>query len=158
VSARQHIVTDKSMEQALPAAFLAKISPEPNTGCWLWAASWNTTGYGNFWWEKRCHTAHRFIYERLFGSQDGNEIDHLCRTPCCVNPVHLESVTVKVNNDRRIGLGKGNRKKTHCRFGHPLSGENLDAFVTPEGHRKRRCRICRNANQRAFTARGKTQK
>jgi hypothetical protein len=30
------------------------------------------------------------------------------------------------------------RDRTHCRYGHPLSGENL--FVAPEGWR--RCRIC----------------
>jgi hypothetical protein len=30
------------------------------------------------------------------------------------------------------------RNRTHCRYGHPLSGENL--FVAPEGWR--RCRIC----------------
>jgi hypothetical protein len=34
------------------------------------------------------------------------------------------------------------RNRTHCRFGHPFSGENL--FVTPKGWR--RCRICTEKN------------
>lgn len=136
----------------LPKSFLAKVLPEPNSGCWLWDGSWNTTGYGNYWFGGKCHTAHRFLYETLFGPQPGLEIDHKCRQPCCVNPDHLEAVTVAENNRRRVGLGKANRKKTHCRNGHPLSGDNLEIVVVPGGQ-KRRCIICRNANQRAYNAR-----
>ena len=38
----------------------------------------------------------------------------------------------------RLRKGERLRNRTHCRHGHPLSGENL--FVAPEGWR--RCRIC----------------
>jgi hypothetical protein len=43
-------------------------------------------------------------------------------------------------NNRAARLRKGARlrSRTHCTYGHPLSGENL--FVAPEGWR--RCRIC----------------
>ena len=45
-----------------------------------------------------------------------------------------------VANAKAARLRKGARlgSRTHCRFGHPFSGDNL--FLTPEGWR--RCRIC----------------
>ena len=42
---------------------------------------------------------------------------------------------------RRIGR----KAKTHCKHGHPLSGDNL--YITP-GDGRRQCRICRNEGQR----------
>jgi hypothetical protein len=146
-------ITDEEIDKALPRQFLSKIAFEPNSGCWLWEGAQNTTGYANFWFEKRSHTAHRFLYERLFGPQLGLEIDHLCRMRCCVNPDHLEPVTTEENQRRRIGLGAANRKKTTCRKGHELAGDNLEVLTLPGGGKKRRCIICRNANQRAYNAR-----
>jgi hypothetical protein len=153
VNIHQRIVTDEELEKCLPLNFWTKVSPEPNSGCWLWAGATNNTGYGCFWFGGRTWTPHRLLYERLFGPQSGLEIDHLCRVPCCVNPLHLESVTVQENNRRRKDLGKGNRKKTLCPRGHPLSGDNLDVVSTTTGAAKRRCIICRNANDRAYRAR-----
>jgi hypothetical protein len=149
---RSHI-TDDEIDKALPKQFLSKIAFEPNTGCWLWAGAQNNVGYANFWFEKRSHTGHRFLYERLFGPQPGLEIDHTCRMRCCVNPDHLEAVTRQENQRRRVGLGAANRNKTHCRNGHALAGDNLEIVTTPTGELKRRCIICRNANQRAYNAR-----
>lgn len=40
-------------------------------------------------------------------------------------------------------------RKTHCTEGHPLSGENLDAYVTSKGKRQRRCRTCHRTRQLA---------
>jgi hypothetical protein len=45
--------------------------------------------------------AHRAVYEILVGDvADGLDMDHLCRTPACVNPAHLEPVTHAVNMRR----------------------------------------------------------
>jgi hypothetical protein len=154
---RNELVSDADVEKALPVTFMNKVLPEPNSGCWLWDGSVNTTGYGTYWFAGKTHTAHRFLYETLFGPQPGLEIDHKCRLPCCVNPRHLEAVTVAENNRRRVGLGKGNRKKTHCAKGHELAGDNLETITTPQGHTKRRCILCRNANQRAYNARKATR-
>ena len=145
-------ITDEEIDKALPKQFLSKIAFEPNSGCWLWEGAHNSVGYANFWFEKKSHAGHRFLYERLFGQQSGLEIDHTCRMRCCVNPDHLEAVTREENQRRRVGLGSANRKKTHCRNGHPLSGDNLEVLTTSAGT-KRRCIICRNANQRAYNAR-----
>lgn len=36
-----------------------KILPEPNSGCWLWAAGVDTGGYGCVSWFGRQRTAHK---------------------------------------------------------------------------------------------------
>jgi hypothetical protein len=81
------------------AALLAKASPEPNTGCWLWADKGdNGRGYGRVRRYNRHHQAHRLFYELLVGPiPDGHELDHKCRVTFCVNPDHLEPVPHKIN-------------------------------------------------------------
>ena len=149
---RNELIPDADVEAALPESFWAKVMPEPNSGCWIWIGASNITGYGQFGHRGKVRTAHRVIYETLFGPQLGLEIDHLCHIPACVNPSHLEAVTKQENNRRRrkSELGKGNRKKTHCPNGHPLSGSNLETRIQRNGWHQRRCIICRNANQRKY--------
>lgn len=81
--------------------FFAKV--EKTNDCWLWRAA-TTVGYGVF---KRATKvlvyAHRWSYEHHVGPiPEGLHIDHLCRVRACVNPAHLEPVTLAENN-RRAG-------------------------------------------------------
>lgn len=110
--------------------------------CWIWSGVLDKDGYAR---QVRIGSrsdgtrstvrAHRFVYENMVAPiQDGFTIDHLCRRRCCLNPMHLEAVTSRVNTQR------GWRKnKTHCKHGHPLSGYNL--LVNENGYRN--CRECR---------------
>src|SRR5262252_6830581 len=78
---------------ALPERFQQRIHNEPNTSCWVWTGRWDKQGYGIID-KKPNRKVHRLCYEMLIGPiPKGLEIDHLCRTPCCVNPIHLEPVT-----------------------------------------------------------------
>jgi hypothetical protein len=74
--------------------------------CWLWQAG-KCAGYGRFFVPgSRPVPAHRWAYEALVGPiPDGLVIDHLCRNPACVNPAHMEPVTI-VENVRRGSLSR----------------------------------------------------
>ena len=58
-------------------------------------------GYARVWIKGRPRVAHRVAYEVIKGPvPEGLDLDHLCRTRSCVNPDHLEPVTVTENNQR----------------------------------------------------------
>jgi len=123
----------------LPTRFWAKVEPKPS-GCWLWMGGTNGRGYGRFRFAGRQYQAHRLAYERLIAVIPiGQEPDHLCRVPLCVNPTHLESVTHLVNLMRGDGFAARNRRKGQCPRGHPYSASNT--YHTPRGTRE--CKTCR---------------
>lgn len=68
-------------------AFLARISPEPMSGCWLWAGRESGRGYGLF----RNGLAHRASVALFSGKPPAADqvVCHRCDTPACVNPDHL---------------------------------------------------------------------
>jgi HNH endonuclease len=70
--------------------FVAKTVPEPNTGCWLWAASIGDRGYGIAWHDGKAQRAHRVSYRLHIGDiPEGAIVCHRCDVPACVNPEHL---------------------------------------------------------------------
>lgn len=108
--------------------------------CWIWTGA-KTGGYGRITVARKQYVTHRYIYELLVGPiPEGLQIDHLCRTPPCVNPAHLEPVTALENTRRSHGPGR----RTHCPNGHPYAGDNLIRYAG-----RRYCRACRDARNRA---------
>lgn len=108
--------------------------------CWLWTASLDPHGYGQFWSGKRLMRAHRWAYINANGEPPpGTEQDHLCRVPACVRPSHQEPVPHRVNNLRGISPTAGNARKEECPKGHTYSF-NRDGT--------RRCDECRLEWQR----------
>ena len=89
--------------------FVAKV--ERTEDCWLWTGASTALGYGQFsGGQGRLVYAHRWSYEHHVGPiPEGLVIDHLCQTPSCVNPEHLEPVT-QAENVRRTYL-RGAREK-----------------------------------------------
>jgi hypothetical protein len=112
-------------------------------GCWLWTG-WTNRGYGM--WDRML--AHRASYRIFVGPvPEGLHLDHLCRVRACVNPRHLEPVTLAENNRRAAAVL--NRLATPCRRGH-----------SPEERRLRsgemRCRPCDNEDKRMSKMRRRT--
>lgn len=72
------------------ASFYNKITPEPNTGCHIWAASLDSVGYGLFGIRRKLFKAHRVAWMLCKGAvPEGLCVLHKCDTPSCVNPDHL---------------------------------------------------------------------
>ena len=120
-----------------PVRFFAKV--EFTDTCWLWRGNISPQGYGYFQPGKRGSKtqAYRWVYEFCVGPiPPGLHIDHLCRVHACVNPDHLEAVTVKVNINRGR---RANAEKTHCPSGHAYDAENT--YYDRLGWRH--CRICK---------------
>lgn len=87
----------------LPPRFWAKVDAGAGDGCWLWTGAVTSRGYGCFVYDGRCWLTHRLIYTTLVGTiPDGYTIDHLCRVKTCVNPAHLEPVTLRENIARAL--------------------------------------------------------
>lgn len=106
--------------------------------CWEWLAAVRSDGYGTFRLFGRMVRPHRYAYELLVGPiPDGLHLDHLCRNRTCVNPEHLEPVTLGENVLRGLGPSATNTRKTHCPRGHELAPYQPGA--------KRRCRPCDRA-------------
>ena len=120
------------------ARFWAKV--EKTDTCWIWIASIDANGYGQFSLDGMNVRAHRVAYELEVGPiPDGLHLDHLCRVRNCVRPAHLEPVTQQENIARGFGASAINSRKNKCNNGHPLRGDNL---VVRRGWRE--CRTCRN--------------
>jgi HNH endonuclease len=101
---------------------------DPGTGCWIWCGAMFRGGYGNVRHEGRNVSAHRAMYEAVVGLiPEGLDLDHLCRTPACIRPSHLEPVSRGENLrrgthwwDRDGARDQDGRNGGHwdtCRFG-----------------------------------------
>lgn len=138
---------------------MEKVSPEPNSGCWLWTASLDSHGYGQIMTpDQKPKRAHRVLYQCVKGDVAANlDLDHLCRNRGCVNPDHLEPVTRSVNLRRGIGPRKTKERfaqKTGCMNGHKYeAGSYIVYFHVKRKRSYRICKVCASTAQVAYKAR-----
>ena len=133
--------------------FWEKVDILSEDDCWEWIAHRNESGYGTFHVTRSASPvrAHRFAYESLVGPiPAGLVLDHLCSVRHCVNPDHLEPVTL-AENTRRGGAIQArvdrNEQQTHCKREHEFTPENT---YTPPGTNFRVCRTCKRDYTREY--------
>ena len=107
--------------------------------CWEWTGC-RRDGYGLVWWLCSMRSAHRIAYELLVEPiPDRFTIDHLCRNRGCLNPDHMEVVSIRVNTLRGYGRTAMQARRIHCPQGHVYDSPNI--YRPRSGSRQ--CRACK---------------
>jgi len=125
--------------------------PSSFGACWLWTGCKTIGGYaqigkggdggGNF-------LGHRLSFVLAFGPiPEGMELDHLCNTRHCVNPLHLEAVTHAVN------MRRARDRRETCSNGHSRSEKN----TRWEKSGNRKCRPCGAEQSRRVRAKKRSE-
>lgn len=135
---RKHGSTELPPEPTFEERFWARTT-RTEDGCLVMGDDL-TTYTAAMWKDGTGTTAHRIAYMLTRGDiPDGQVIDHLCDNPPCVEPSHLAATSQRVNTLRTpTTLAGRNARKSHCKRGHPLSGDNLY-----RRNGRRHCRACR---------------
>lgn len=115
-------------------SFWARVQVGAADECWPWLSARNQAGYGVLFTpmvrtRRRSVRAHRAAYALTHGRlpADG-ELDHLCRNRICVNPLHLELVTARVNISRGLcptAAATRARLQGRCLNGHVIADVGL---------------------------------
>ncbi len=122
---------------------------QKSDSCWLWIGRKTHNGYGQY----GLKYVHRISYELVHGPiPEGLTIDHLCRVRNCINPSHMEPISMRDNILRGTAPTAVNAKKTHCIHGHPFSKENT--LIRKDRPGTRTCLECFREFQR-IAARGR---
>lgn len=104
--------------------------------CWTWTGA-HSEDRPHVKWGGKVQLVYRVVWELLVGPlPEGITLDHLCLNPSCVNPDHLEPVTMAENRRR---AHTHNRNRTHCKRGHEFTEDN-----TRTHGGSRQCKTCKS--------------
>jgi hypothetical protein len=124
--------------------FMSKVKKTSN-GCWIWQAFKQNDGYSRFTFMGRSMVGHRASYQIFKGELDPEKhIHHVCNTPSCVNPEHLEQISPQENYMISNSFSAKNARKTHCHRGHVFdeANTNYSYYGKDKSMRRRQCRAC----------------
>lgn len=135
----------------LPYRMWKKTEVDPGTGCWIWTGAVTSAGYGCGAGAAGSWLAHRRSYEMLaFQIPDGMALDHLCCTKLCINPRHLEPISLGDNVRRKHGVYSD---ETHWPCGHERTTANTKISRRGGDYPARQCKTCAENRRRFLNAR-----
>jgi hypothetical protein len=125
--ARKAADLKSAMDRAIDR-FLRKVHFDTVTGHWDWTGTFDHKGYSRFTFSNKygkrlLGSGHRFSYSYFRGPiPEGLHLDHLCGFRECVNPFHMEAVTLRENSLRQARWAKREARQPRCIHGHKFPG------------------------------------
>ena len=111
--------------------------------CWLWDGAVLAGGHGQVEvredGKRKVWTAHRLAFFLEYGWLP-EQVHHRCEVKLCVNPAHLEGLTLAEHQRRH-------RVKSMCVNGHDLT-DPANIYERPDGGRQ--CRGCNRERQQRY--------
>ncbi|WP_082053079.1 HNH endonuclease [Gordoniibacillus kamchatkensis] len=112
----------------LEERYWSKVKKSEN-GCWEWAASIDTHGYGHIKVDGRLKLSHRVAYELAFGTiPEGLLVCHKCDNRRCVNPDHLFLGTNDDNVHDAVVKGRLHTPQYRAKLSQRMKGSNNPCF------------------------------
>ena len=89
--ARKLGLRHRSVARGLAERFFDRVSPEPNSGCWLWTGATDWNGYGRLYVPRHGVMQVSHVALALAGRTPpaGANVHRSCGLPACTNPDHL---------------------------------------------------------------------
>lgn len=113
------------------------------TPCIEWKGRKNNTGYGVVLINNKQFFAHRLAVALSGRNIPKTKVcDHLCRNHACINPEHIELVTLREN--WRRGESKTSKfvQSDSCSKGHLFDKQNTRIHTDKNGRKTRHCKRC----------------
>lgn len=127
--------------------FWVRVDKKSSKECWNWIGFITRDGYGQFHCVDdnniKYFRAHRLSYVLAGGTLDPKLcLDHTCRNRACMNPNHLEQVSLKENLNRGEGICAKRKRSEKCKNGHSYKLSQQSNYMKKNEWRS--CKICRN--------------